>query len=441
MIGARGARTRQAIIDAALEIFGEKGFNNTLIDDVASAVGISRAGLYQYFESKEQLFVELLHDSGADLMRVVRRLRPLGPTAEGYENLHWWLDDWAWVHDRYSTMFVQWAIVDSPKAPLRPLIGQFIESYAEQMSQRISEFDGAAGLDPDEIAVALLAVVIRYNFYRHTGVDRGLDDDVLLDALATFVQLVLFPGTPPEAFDVDTGGRAGHPRRGRAAAPADAAPTGRGYGRSVPLGDPDRGVPATARRLLDAGAVVFADHGFHNASVDEVLSEAGLGRGTFYKYFRDKLHLLEILAEECRGQLEELVSRFGAAVADRRALREWLSEFVGLHRRYAGVFRAWSEREPRDEVVAEPGVAVATTILRTFDGVLSDVERRYPFDVRAGSLLLLAMLERVPDYAFGTTFDMGPDRIVEVVATLIERGLLGRGHEPVAGLGSDAAGA
>ena len=50
----------------------------------------------------------------------------------------------------------------------------------------------------------------------------------------------------------------------------------------------------------------------------------------------------------------------------------------------------------------------------------------YPFDVRVGSLVLLALLERGPDYAFGTVYDLADDRVVDVLATLIERGLLGR---------------
>ena len=187
-VGARGARTRQNIIDATLDLFEERGFHGTLVDDIANAVGISRAALYQYFESKEEIFIELLRECGAALLRVIQRLGPLGPTAAGYDNLHWWLGEWAWVYDKYSTMFVEWSHVDAPNAPLRPLIVGFLEEYKSRMTKRIVLSD-VEDLEPEDLAVALLAIVNRINYYRATSNMRGLSDDELLDTLATVLQL------------------------------------------------------------------------------------------------------------------------------------------------------------------------------------------------------------------------------------------------------------
>jgi AcrR family transcriptional regulator len=50
-------RTRQErVLATALEVFGRYGFRKTSMDEVARAAGISRQGLYLYFESKEALF-------------------------------------------------------------------------------------------------------------------------------------------------------------------------------------------------------------------------------------------------------------------------------------------------------------------------------------------------------------------------------------------------
>jgi len=54
------------------------------------------------------------------------------------------------------------------------------------------------------------------------------------------------------------------------------------------------------------------------------------------------------------------------------------------------------------------------------------VARSHFFDPRAGSLILLSLLERGPDYQFGTLYDLAADQIVEILAVVIERGLLGR---------------
>ena len=57
---ADGQRTRQAILDAALDLFAEKGFFGTSLRDVASAVGVRESALYNYFAGKQALFEALL---------------------------------------------------------------------------------------------------------------------------------------------------------------------------------------------------------------------------------------------------------------------------------------------------------------------------------------------------------------------------------------------
>lgn len=55
-----GQRTRQAILDAALELFADKGYFGTSLRDVAAAVGVRESALYNYFKSKEALFDALI---------------------------------------------------------------------------------------------------------------------------------------------------------------------------------------------------------------------------------------------------------------------------------------------------------------------------------------------------------------------------------------------
>ena len=51
---------RQAIIEAVKRIFAEKGFDGTTTRELAKAAGISEALLYNYFPSKESLYVAML---------------------------------------------------------------------------------------------------------------------------------------------------------------------------------------------------------------------------------------------------------------------------------------------------------------------------------------------------------------------------------------------
>ena len=63
---ADGQRTRQAILDAALALFAEKGYFGTSLRDVAGAVGVRESALYNYFPGKEALFEALLEAESAD---------------------------------------------------------------------------------------------------------------------------------------------------------------------------------------------------------------------------------------------------------------------------------------------------------------------------------------------------------------------------------------
>ena len=51
---------RAAILDAALEVFAEHGFNGASIDEIAQAAGVSKALIYEHFPSKRDLHVSLL---------------------------------------------------------------------------------------------------------------------------------------------------------------------------------------------------------------------------------------------------------------------------------------------------------------------------------------------------------------------------------------------
>ena len=61
---------RPIIIEAAVQVFSEKGYHNARIEEVAVAAGIGKGTVYEYFDSKLHLFqavmensVELYYDS------------------------------------------------------------------------------------------------------------------------------------------------------------------------------------------------------------------------------------------------------------------------------------------------------------------------------------------------------------------------------------------
>lgn len=52
--------TKERILEAALEIFSQKGFHTATTDEIAERAGVGKGTLYRYFETKEKLFEELV---------------------------------------------------------------------------------------------------------------------------------------------------------------------------------------------------------------------------------------------------------------------------------------------------------------------------------------------------------------------------------------------
>ncbi len=60
--------TRQALFEAALELFAQQGFQHTSHADIAAAAGIGRTTFYEYFASAEDLLVEVVQRTLPDLV-------------------------------------------------------------------------------------------------------------------------------------------------------------------------------------------------------------------------------------------------------------------------------------------------------------------------------------------------------------------------------------
>jgi AcrR family transcriptional regulator len=86
------AQRRQEILDAARQVFFERGFHSPTMDDVASRAEISKGTIYLYFESKEAVLAHLLLE-GLDLLlaemeRAQRRAQDSEPPLCAEGKLH-----------------------------------------------------------------------------------------------------------------------------------------------------------------------------------------------------------------------------------------------------------------------------------------------------------------------------------------------------------------
>ena len=53
-------KNREAILEAALQVFSNEGFRGATLDQIAAAAGLSKPNVLYYFSSKESIYTELL---------------------------------------------------------------------------------------------------------------------------------------------------------------------------------------------------------------------------------------------------------------------------------------------------------------------------------------------------------------------------------------------
>jgi len=61
------------------------------------------------------------------------------------------------------------------------------------------------------------------------------------------------------------------------------------------------------RRIVEAAERTFAREGYHGVTATRVIEEAGLTRTNFYRYFRNADEPLQVVFEQCTGDLQELI--------------------------------------------------------------------------------------------------------------------------------------
>jgi AcrR family transcriptional regulator len=79
----QGSRdTRSRLRELALELFAEQGYEKTSLREIAERLGVTKAALYYYFKSKEDIVRSLVEDYVADLDELIAWARSQPRTPE-----------------------------------------------------------------------------------------------------------------------------------------------------------------------------------------------------------------------------------------------------------------------------------------------------------------------------------------------------------------------
>jgi AcrR family transcriptional regulator len=71
---ARYDRRRELVVETAARVFAERGYDQTSVQELTEAMGLASGGLYHYFESKQQLLIEICDQLMDPLLDEAREL-------------------------------------------------------------------------------------------------------------------------------------------------------------------------------------------------------------------------------------------------------------------------------------------------------------------------------------------------------------------------------
>ena len=181
----------------------------------------------------------------------------------------------------------------------------------------------------------------------------------------------------------------------------------------------------TRQRLLDAAEQVFADLGWHDASIVRITEAAGVSQGTFYLYFESKQELFEELVLDLNRRVRRAMSD-GAATGATRAERErgGFRGFFGFTAEHPALYSIIRQSEfVAPALLAEHYRRIADGYVAGLRGAIDDDEI-VDADPEVLAYALMAVGEMVGmRWLLWSDNDAVPDEVFEEMFAFIARGL------------------
>ena len=187
---------RDKVYEIAAEVFHRKGYDNTSMNDIAEAVGLTKAGLYHHVPSKERLLFTIL-DYGMDMAEAYV-VDPLEAIADPVRRLKKMIE----LHLKLILEGRKLAVtgllhecqgLSRPhQAKINRRKKQYVRRVTELVSEVMQESNGKAAepADPKVAALALLGMLNwTYQWYKPSGSVKP--DEVVREFQDLFIHGVL----------------------------------------------------------------------------------------------------------------------------------------------------------------------------------------------------------------------------------------------------------
>jgi AcrR family transcriptional regulator len=413
-VGARGQRTQQRILDAALQVFDEDGYHQCRIDRITKRAGCSRASFYQYFSSKEDLFHQLTGRVARELSASTAALGPITADEAG------WIEVREWVH-RYGEIFrrnepVFHAFNAAQESDTTVATGS--RRWAERDQARIRARITGASVPPRQVDAVLSLLNETTTRAQHIGgllrsaVPGEYSYERVEDALADLVHRSLFGRDDT----VNVHPRAPHPPRALRFDPL----MGDAFARAGGSNNLSTAGKRTLTALMEAGRQVFAELGYHQTRVDDVVEAAGVSHGVFYRYFENKDQLARILTAGAVTTISVVFAEIPVDTPERPVtpkpvLKRWLRRYNTAQTSDAVMARVWSDAALQD-------ATLRANLASAFDWgrrkLVSFLEPRAFGDIDVEAMVMVGFLS-----SFGARTRSATE--VDAAALIIQQGFLG----------------
>lgn len=150
---------RTDILEAAVEIFGNKGSTNGTLADVAEQVGMTHAGVLHHFGSKQKLLLEVLaYRDQADVAELVEKHIPGGP------ELFLHLVRTAFANERRPGIVQAYTVLSNESVtddhPARDFFEERYTTLRREVTEAFHELCAQEGVtEPDTVAAASASVL------------------------------------------------------------------------------------------------------------------------------------------------------------------------------------------------------------------------------------------------------------------------------------------
>jgi AcrR family transcriptional regulator len=185
--------------------------------------------------------------------------------------------------------------------------------------------------------------------------------------------------------------------------------------------------------MLNAAAKLFGTQRFHEVRMEDIANKALVGKGTIYRYFKDKEELYSALLKRSGEQLIERLHEASSGAGTPRGKLEAV----------AGAIIAFFDEQPhlfdliqRSEVLHRPGAPFSwqptrEEVVHLVRGLLDDDENNGEFTIRDPDIMALMLLGGLRSVILRGPRPRSPDLGKQIVTAFLNGALVSR---PAAGL-------